>query len=153
MNGEEIWKRHGFTDESVAETKRRNDERVRVSRESLVADGVVTLAVIAERRGLSVADALAQLEASAERGEIVLVEVDDELVVPALFLDDGLRHRPEWPAILLPLVEVGLGPWGIWFLVARPISLLSGHVLAEVLQQDPARALQAVTDYVAQLEE
>jgi hypothetical protein len=105
----------------------------RVRRDRLVGScPSVTVAMLAEGRGVAAASVRSWLHRHRTAGRLVTVEHDGQVLVPGFQLDPDLQLRPQVAAVTGQLTAAGMDGWAVWawwtsynaVLEANPIDLL-----------------------------
>jgi hypothetical protein len=87
----------------------------RVRRDRLVGTcPSVTVAMLAEGRGVAAASVRSWLHRYRTSGRLVTVEQHGQVLVPGFQLDPDLQLRPEVAAVTVRLVAASMDGWAVW---------------------------------------
>ncbi len=111
--------------------------RLAALRASLLREGVLTTAAIAEGRGITPNNARQWISRLRKSYRILTVTHEGETLVPAFLLDEKLEPKPEASEAIKALRDAGEDGWAMWAWFATPSAWLGGRVPAEVLATDP----------------
>lgn len=125
--------------------QRRADQRAR-----LLAGGYHTHASLAAVRGTTESGARTFVSRAASTNRLFTVKHERQTVIPAILIDDDGHLTPVSDAVRV-LGPVGLTAWELWAWLCSPSGWLSGQVPAQVLSENPDRAMTAVRAYAEEL--
>lgn len=111
--------------------------RLAALRASLLREGALSTAAIAEARGMTPNNARQWISRHRRSQRLFTVTHEGETLVPAFLLDEELEPKPGATEAIKALREAGEDGWALWAWFATPSAWLSGRVAAEVLDTDP----------------
>ena len=124
--------------------------RLALARDALLATGVFTHDTLQQLRGDANPSATRTwLSRARTRHNIFTITHTGRTLIPAFQLDERGDLRPELRPLIAVLAEHDLDPWSMWTWLTKPSGFLSGQVPAELAKESPARALKAVSRFVA----
>lgn len=123
--------------------------RLSALRASLLRQGALSTAAIAEARGITANNARQWISRHRRSQRLFTVTHEGETLVPTFLLDQGLEPKPAATAAITALREAGEDGWGLWAWFASPSVWLGGGVPAEVLDTDPERVVRSALQRAA----
>lgn len=110
-------------------------------RAALLASPTHTYASLAAVRGVSENAARFAVHKAAERGSLLVVPHDGDVLVPAFQLTDAGELRPELGPVLEPLLASAMDAWQVWTWLTQPAALLGGQVPHEAARDADEAAI------------
>lgn len=123
--------------------------RLATMRASLLREGALSTATIAEARSITPNNARQWISRHRKAHRLFTVTHEGETLVPAFLLDEELEPKPEALEAIKVLGEAGEEGWALWAWFATPSAWLGGHVPAEVLSTDPERVAESALQRAA----
>jgi len=117
--------------------------RLSALRGSLLRQGALSTAAIADVRGMTPNNARQWISRNRKAFRLFTVTHDGETLVPAFLLDEQLDPRPEAHEPVRAIREAGDDGWALWAWFATPSAWLGGRVPAEVLDTAPQLVAEA----------
>lgn len=114
-----------------------NALRVRTLRQHLVDSGCYTVDELARGRDSNPNAVHSWLRTAVKAHRLVKVSIGNEVVVPAVLLDEAFDIKPQWQRAIAALAEIGLDPWAIWAWLATPTGWLDDRSPADLIDTDP----------------
>jgi hypothetical protein len=111
--------------------------RLAALRASLLREGALSTAAIAQARGMTPNNARQWISRHRKAHRLFTVNHEGEALVPAFLLDGDLEPKPEAREALRALREAGEDGWALWAWFAEPSAWLGGRRPSEVLSTDP----------------
>lgn len=111
--------------------------RLAALRASLLREGALSTAAIADARGTTPNNARQWVSRNRKAHRIFTVTHEGETLVPAFLLDDELEPRSEAQEPIRLLREAGEDGWSLWAWFAAPSAWVGGRVPAELLATAP----------------
>lgn len=111
--------------------------RLAALRVSLLREGALSTAAIADARGITANNARQWVSRNRRAHRIFTVRHEGESLVPAFLLDDEFEPRSEAQEPIRLLREVGEDGWALWAWFATPSAWVGGRVPAELLSTAP----------------
>ncbi|MGQ0671083.1 MAG: hypothetical protein ACT4PO_15725 [Actinomycetota bacterium] len=123
--------------------------RLAALRASLLREGALSTAAIAEARGITRNNARQWISRLRKSNRLFTVGHEGETLVPAFLLDEQFQPKPEVSEPIKALREVGEDGWALWAWFVTPSAWLDGRVPAEVLTSDPQRVAEGARQRAA----
>ncbi|MCQ9366754.1 hypothetical protein NQ038_09565 [Brevibacterium sp. 50QC2O2] len=137
----------------IPEATARQAQRLAANREALLLEhDHETYRSLAQKRQSRESSARTWVARMRERGDLFTLKVAGQTIIPALQLTaDGTLEASMTP-LVRTLLAAGMNGWSLWAWLTSPSGLLSGGIPAEVVGDNPRRALRAATRMAAELE-
>jgi hypothetical protein len=123
--------------------------RLAALRASLLRDGALSTAAIADARGITANNARQWVSRHRKAHRIFTVAHDGETLVPAFLLDDELEPRPAAQEPIRLLHEAGEDGWALWAWFATPSAWVGGRVPSQLLATEPERVAESARQRAA----
>lgn len=123
--------------------------RLAALRASLLREGALPTAAVAEARGITPNNARQWISRLRKSHRLFTVTHEGETLVPAFLLDEGLEPKPEASEPVKVLRQAGEDGWALWAWFVSPSAWLNGRVPAEVLATDPQLVAEAARQRAA----
>lgn len=111
--------------------------RLAALRTSLLRDGAVSTAAIADARGATPNNVRQWVSRHRKAYRIFTVSFEGETLVPAFLLDEEFQPRPVVQEPIRVLRQAGEDGWALWTWFATPSPWIGGRVPAALLAMDP----------------
>lgn len=123
--------------------------RLSAPRASLLRQGALTTALLADARGLTPNNARQRVSRHRKAHRIFTVMRDGEALVPAFLLDADFEPRSEAQEPIRLLRAAGEDGWALWAWFATPSAWVGGRVPAELLGTAPELVAQSAQQRAA----
>ena len=114
-----------------------NALRVRALRQQLVDTGCYTVDELARGRDSNPNAVHSWLRTATKTHRLIKISIGNEIVVPAVLLDDAFDTNPAWQPVIAALAGIGLDPWAIWAWIATPTGWLDDQTPADLIDTHP----------------
>jgi hypothetical protein len=111
--------------------------RLAALRTSLLRDGALSTAAIADARGATPNNVRQWVSRHRKAYRIFTVSFEGETLVPAFLLDEEFQPRPVVQEPIRALRQAGEDGWALWTWFATPSPWIGGRVPAALLAMDP----------------
>lgn len=123
--------------------------RLATLRASLLREGALSTAAVAEGRGITPNNARQWVSRNRKAYRIFTVTHEGETLVPVFLLDEELQPRPEAQEAIRVLREAGEDGWALWTWFATPSAWTGGRVPAQLLATEPGLVAQSARQRAA----
>lgn len=120
-----------------------NALRVRALRQELADSGCYSIDELARGRSSNPNAVHSWLRSAVNAHRLIKVANGNEVVVPAVLLDEAFDADPRWQPVLAALDDAGLDAWATWAWVTTPTGWLDDRTPAELIDIDPGLVADA----------